>query len=341
MSVRLFALSIAISALPVPALAAPAPIPRALLAISKVDHTLSVIDPSSLKIIGRMPVGADPHEVVASSDGTRAYVSNTGYGAFHQINVLDLDHFKALPSIDTAPLLGPHGMAYVQGKLWFTAQGSQAVARFDPKLGKVDWVMGTGQNTTHMLYVKPDSKALYTTNVDSGTVSLMREVMVQPTVPPTGVLPAGAKPRLDWRQTTVKVGQGAEGFDVTVDGRQLWTATPSGTLSIVDLQTGQTQQQNLHMKGAHRIGISPDGKYVVIASVGSGELLVLDARTRQEVKRINAGRGAAMLMDPVGDRAFIACTPDNKIVIFDFKTLAVSGELDVGGRPDGMAWAVR
>lgn len=317
------------------------PLQRALLAISKVDHTLSVIDPTSLKVIARMPVGADPHEVVASSDGTRAYVSNTGYGAFHEINVLDLDRFRALPSIDTSPLLGPHGMAYVQDKLWFTAQGSQSVARFDPKLGKVDWVMGTGQNTTHMLYVKPDTKALYTTNVDSGTVSLMREVMVQPTVPPTGVLPAGAKQHLDWRQTTVKVGQGAEGFDVTADGRELWTATPSGTLSIIDLESGQLQQKDLNMTGAHRIGISPDGKYAIIASVGTGELLVLDTHTRQEVKRIKAGRGAAMLMDPVGNRAFIACTPDNKIVIFDFKTLKVTGELDVGGRPDGMAWAAR
>lgn len=326
---------------PVLVSAAAQPPQRVLLAISKVDHTLSVVDPDSLKVIARMPVGADPHEVVASSDGTRAYVSNTGYGAFHEINVLDLDRFQALPSIDTAPLLGPHGMANVQDKLWFTAQGSQSVARFDPKLGKIDWVMGTGQNTTHMLYVKTDTKELYTTNVDSGTVSLLREVMVQPTVPPTGVLPAGAKPHLDWRQTTVKVGQGAEGFDVTADGQELWTATPSGTLSVVDLKTAQVQQQDLHMTGAHRIAISPDGKYAVIASVGTGELLVIDTHTREEVKRLKAGRGAAMLVDPVGNRAFIACTPDNKIVIFDFNTLTVSGELDVGGRPDGMAWAIR
>ncbi|QHG65176.1 YncE family protein [Pseudomonas putida] len=330
-----------VATLPLAGIATPEHPARTLLAISKVDHTLCVIDPDTLKVIARLPVGPDPHEVVASADGTRAYVSNTGYGLFHEINVLDLEHLKALPSIDTAPLLGPHGLAYVQDKLWFTAQGSQSVARYDPEAGKVDWVMGTGQNTTHMLYVRPDAKALYTTNVDSGTVSLLREVMVEPTVPPTGVLPAGAKPHLDWRQTPVKVGQGAEGLDVSADGRQLWTATPKGVLSIVDLDTAKVHQQDLHMTGAHRLGISPDGKYVIVASVGTGELLVLDAKTRQEVKRLKAGRGAALLMDPVDNRAFISCTPDNKIVIFDFKTLEVASELDVGGRPDGMAWAVR
>jgi len=53
--------------------------------------------------------------------------------------------------------------------------------------------------------------------------------------------------------------------------------------------------------------------------------------TRQEMNQLKAGLGAAMLVDPVGNRAFIACTPDNKIVIFDFNTLTVSGKLDVGG----------
>ncbi|GAA6132689.1 hypothetical protein NBRC116187_30490 [Halopseudomonas sabulinigri] len=322
-------------------MAAPEPMPRALLAISKVEHTLSVIDPQTLAVVARLPVGPDPHEVVVSSDGARAYVSNTGYGAFHEIDVLDLAHFKVLPAIDTRPLLGPHGLAYVQDKLWFTAQGTQAVARFDPQRGEVDWMLGTGQNTTHVIYVSPDAKAVYTTNVDSGTVSLMREVMVQPTVPPTGVLPAGARPRLDWRQTLVTVGQGAEGFDVSPDGRELWTATPAGTLSVVDLASAEVLQEDLHLQGAHRVGITPDGKYVLIASVGTGELVVLDRRTRQEVKRLTVGRGASLRMDPVGERVFIACTPDNFIAVFDLNTLAVSAHLDIGGRPDGMAWATR
>lgn len=237
--------------------------------------------------------------------------------------------------------LGLLVLAYVQNKLWFTAQYAQAVARFDPSLGKVYWMMGTGQNTTHMIHVSPDARSVYTTNVDSGTVSLMREVMVQPTVPPTGVLPAWAKPHLGWRQTLVAVGQGAEGFDVSADGRQLWAATPAGTLSVIDLASSAVTQQDLHLKGAHRVGITPNGKHVLVESVGTGELVVLDRKTRQEVKRLKVGRGASLLMDPVSNRAFIACTPDNTNVVFDLSTLTVTGHLDVGGRPDGMAWMTR
>ena len=62
----------------------------ALLALSKQDHTLSIVDPSDMHIVATIPVGDDPHELVASSDGKTAYVSNYGFGAFHTLAVIDL-----------------------------------------------------------------------------------------------------------------------------------------------------------------------------------------------------------------------------------------------------------
>ena len=59
-----------------------------LLALSKRDGTLSVVDPSSLKVLARVPVGKDPHEVVASADGKTAYVSNYGGGAYNTLSVV-------------------------------------------------------------------------------------------------------------------------------------------------------------------------------------------------------------------------------------------------------------
>jgi DNA-binding beta-propeller fold protein YncE len=69
---------------------------------------------------------------------------------------------------------------------------------------------------------------------------------------------------------------------------------------------------------------------------------VYDAASRKEIKRILIGHGAAgILMDAIANRAFVACSPDNSIAIVDLKTLEVTGHLDVGGEPDGLAWAVR
>jgi YVTN family beta-propeller protein len=46
-------------------------------------------------------------------------------------------------------------------------------------------------------------------------------------------------------------------------------------------------------------------------------------------------------MDRDGNRAFIACGPDNYVAVLDLKTLEVTGHIDVGGEPDGLAWAIR
>jgi YVTN family beta-propeller protein len=46
-------------------------------------------------------------------------------------------------------------------------------------------------------------------------------------------------------------------------------------------------------------------------------------------------------MDPDGTRAFVACTPDNYIAIIDLKTLELGNHIEVGGNPDGLAWAVQ
>src|SRR5215467_3201558 len=78
-----------------------------LLALSKHDHTVAIVDPSTLKVIFKAPVGNDPHEVIASTDGKTAYVSNYGGGAFNTLAVVDLVSQKALQQIDLGPLRGP------------------------------------------------------------------------------------------------------------------------------------------------------------------------------------------------------------------------------------------
>ncbi len=313
---------------------------RSLLALSKANHTLSIVDPTTLKIIARIPVGEDPHELIASTDGKNAYVCIYGGGSLHEINVIDLVAQKPLTNIDTRPLFGPHDITFVDGKAWFTAEGSKAVGRYDPATGKLDWSMGTGQDRTHMIYVSADAKKIYTTNVSSGTVSILINTLIQP----GQFAPPNARPREEWMQTVVPTARGSEGFDVSSDGKKLWTASSEeGTITIIDLAAKKQEAKiDAKVNGANRVKFTPDGKEVFISSLQSGELTIYDATTRKEIKRLKLGKGAAgILMDPVGGRAFVACSADNYIAIIDLKTLEVTSHLDVGGVPDGLAWAVR
>jgi len=310
---------------------------RSLLALSKANHTLSIVDPATLKILATIPVGQDPHEVVASTDGKTAYVCIYGGGSFYEINIIDLVAQKPLRNIDTRPLYGPHDIAFVNGKAWFTAEGSKSVGRYDPATDKLDWSMGTGENRTHMIYLTPDAKRIYTTNVSSGTVSILVDTLIK-------VGPPNAKPREDWAQTIVPTARGSEGFDVSPDGKELWTASSEdGTISIIDLDAKKLLTKiDAKVNGANRLKFTPDGKLAFITSLQSGELTIYDTKSHKEVKRLKVGKGAAgILMDPLASRAFVACSPDNYIAIVNLKTLEVTGKLEVGGVPDGMAWAVQ
>jgi len=328
-----------------------------LLVLSKSGQTLAIVDPSTLKAITRIPVGNDPHEVIASTDGRTAYASNYGGGAYNTLAVVDLVAQKALPSVDLGALRGPHGLDFVGGKVWFTAEAAKAIGSYDPATQKIDWILGTGQNRTHMIYVWPDLKRMVTTNVSSGTVSIIEKTVGggpagPPPGPPNG--PAGKSgppprgpmgaPGGDWNETVVKVGKGSEGFDVSPDGKEIWVANAGdGTVSIIDVSTKSvTQTLAADVKSANRLKFTPDGKLVLISSLGGPDVTVIDSATRKTTKRIPVGHGAAgILMQPDGSRAFVACTPDSYVAVIDLHSLTVVGHIDAGENPDGMAWAIR
>jgi YVTN family beta-propeller protein len=322
----------------VAALRGQSPAPGRLLVLAKSDQTLSVVDPATLNVIGRVPSGPDPHEVVASSDGRFAYISNYNGGG-NIITPIDLVAMKALPPIDLGPLRAPHGLAFAGGKLWFTAEGAKAIGSYDPASSKVDWILGTGQNRTHMIFVFDDLKRIVTSNVSSATMTIIEKTAAGGRGGPGGPPPGG--PQADWDETVVPVGRGAEGFDVSPDGKEVWAANAQdGTVSIVDLSTKKvTQTLAAHVDGANRLKFTPDGKLVLVSTLSGTDLTVLSAATRAVVKRIKIGRGAAGIqMQPDGVRAFVACTPDDDVAVIDLKSLEVAGHIDAGRQPDGLAW---
>src|SRR5580704_8466519 len=220
-----------------------------LLVLEKNGTQLDIIDPTTLKIVAKVPAGPDPHEVIASADGRLAYISNYGgaQSSLHTISVIDLIAQKPLPAIDLAPLHGAHGLDFAGGELYFTAETNKVIGRYDPALQKIDWVLGTGQDRTHMIWVGPNLDTIVTSNVNSATISIIEQISVPIGGPPPGAPPpAGGTPmsggpsmiggvQKTWEVTNVPVGRGSEGFDVSPDGKEIWTAAAQdATVSIID-----------------------------------------------------------------------------------------------------------
>jgi YVTN family beta-propeller protein len=299
---------------------------QTLLVLNK-EGSVAIVDPATQKVLGRAPTGEGPHEVVATSDGKLAVVSNYGSGQMpgRTLSVIDIASRKELYRVDLTPLSRPHGLFSVDGKVYFTAEGSKAIGRYDPSANRVDWLIGTGQDGTHMVSMSKDHNMIFTSNIGSGTVSIFERV--------------GSSQ--DWRHTVVRVGQGPEGFDVSPDGKELWAANSGdGTVSIVNIAGKKVVQTfPVGAKRSNPLKFTPDGRRVLISDLTNGDLIVVDSAARKDIKHLNLGRSiAGVLVAPDGSRAYVAATNDNYIAVVDLKTLEVTGRISTGNGPDGMDW---
>lgn len=316
----------------------------ALLVVTKQSHALAIVDAATLQVLSHIPIGEDPHEVTVGPDGKTAYVSDYGEGTLHTLAVVDLVGQKPLPSIDLTPLRGAHGLTLHDQTLWFTAEGSKALGTLNPATGRVETVLGTGQDKTHLVWVSRDGLKVVASNAGSGTMSVFDRTEVKPVTVPGAPPPPAAYAAPGWRHTLIPVGKAAEGFAVSPDERELWVGNEDGTIAIIDLAAEKVEASlAADVRGANRLKFTPDGVLLLVTTHTGKDLVAIDAHTREVVRRIAIEqRGASGIqVQPDGSRAFIACPRDHYVAVVDLHRLAMVGKIDAGREPDGLAWWAR
>ena len=321
-----------------------------LIVLNKQANTAAIVDPVALKLVATVPTGEGPHEAVVTGDGRIAIVAN--YGAQtpgNSLSLIDIDSAKELRRIDLGALRRPHGMQLVNDpngdKVYFTSETSRTVARFDVKTEKVDWVMGTGGTSTHMVAVAPDGKRLYTTNIGSNDVTFIR-LDAPPSRPNIAQISVGAQP---------------EAIDISPDGREVWIGqNADGGISVIDSATNTVKDSFKVGALPIRLKFSPDGKTVLVSDPrggsasasdannltaiqargpNSGEVVVIDVATRKVTKRIPVrGVPLGVQFAPDGKRAYVSRTLVKQVDVIDMQTLNVVGSIETGDGPDGLAW---
>ncbi|MGO9257497.1 MAG: YncE family protein [Bryobacteraceae bacterium] len=250
------------------------------------------------------------------ADGQLAFVANYGGSTpGNSISVIGLAARKELRRVDLGSLRRPHGLAFAGGKLYFTAEVNKLIGRHDPAANRIDWLLGTGQSTTHMIMVSPDLTRIYTTNIGSDSINIEA---------------AGDQ---NWNETAIPVGKGPEGFDVSPDGKQLWAAhSRDGGVSVIDIHTQRVVRTfSVETRRSNRLKFTPDGRLVLISDLDAGELLVLERDTCKELKRMNLGHNpAGILITPDSARAYVAVTGDNEVAEIDLKTQDLAGRIKTG-----------
>jgi len=305
----------------------------ALVVLNKDANELAIVDPETLKVVGRVPTGPVPHEVAVSEDGKIAVVTN--YGA-HQdgttLSLIDLDAQREIHRVDLGVGVGPHGVEFYEEKAWFTAEGGHLIGRYDPKAKRVDHVIPVGRGRTHMLVVAQDGKTIYASNITEDMVTFWDAGKMRGFNETLGVRNGDG---------VIAVGKGPEGIDISPDGKEVWAANSGdGTVSIIDTATKKViETVDVKTKRSNRLKFAPDGKLVLISDLGAGDLVVLEAATRKEVTRIHLGKSVeGILVQPHGWRAYVAVSGDDRVAVVDLKALEeemARGKVVVEKMPDG------
>jgi YVTN family beta-propeller protein len=292
--------------------------------VNRADDTVSFID-SETGDTKTLPTGKGAHEAAAC--GTRVVVSNYGnaQGLGHSLSVYDVASRTLQSTIETAPLMRPHGMLCDATTLFFTSETSLAIGRVRFDSGKVDLVVGHGQKTGHMVAGRLEPLQLFTGNIVANTISRIKPAQ-----------PGG------WDVMSVAVGKSPEGIDASPDGSQVWAANRAdNSISVVDVASGKVTGTLTTTAFIYRLRFTPDGKYVLATQPESGAVLVFDASTRALVKTLEIGGApVAVAVHPSQpSRAFIVASQAKQVVEVDLATFQIGRKYPIGGNADGIAIA--
>jgi DNA-binding beta-propeller fold protein YncE len=319
---------------------------------------LAIVDPVSGRVVARIPTGIESHEVAVTPDGKLAVVTNTGpySDPGHTLSVIDLKAQKEIRRVDLGALPNPHGLVWRDGKFYFTAEGAKLIARYDPAKDAIDWMMGIGQDSIHMLVFSKDGKKIFTANRGSASVAVVSPSAGGgpgggpggrgpggpgggPGGPGGGQVERGGPGRGPGArgQVIIPVAQGPEGIDITPDGTQVWVGC-RGAISIIDVASNQVVGTiDTGTGGINRIKFTTDGKRALATHMGP--LIILDVASRKEIKRVDTGGGgSSILITPDGSQAYIGMTGADKVAALDLGKLEVVSEIKTGDGPDGMDW---
>ncbi|MEJ2084645.1 MAG: cytochrome D1 domain-containing protein, partial [Acidobacteriota bacterium] len=300
-----------------------------LVVLNKAEATASLIDLDTGDVVATIATGVGPHEAATSPDGR--FVLSSNYGTREEpgssLTLIDVPAAQAIRTIDLGEYRRPHGVQWLpDGKrALVTAEEDKTVLVVDVEAAQVVGAMATDQEISHMLAIAPDGSRAFVANIGSGSVTVLDLVQAE-------------------RIATLETGEGAEGIAITPDGAEVWvTNRAADTISVVDAQSLEIESTLVSEAFPIRAQVTPDGKYVLISNARSAELAVFEAKSKKEVRRISMQKGSVdregklfgdqfgdssipigILMDPSGERAWVALAGSDLIAEIDIGTWSVT-----------------
>jgi DNA-binding beta-propeller fold protein YncE len=302
-----------------------------LLVVNQGDFTLSLIDPDGGQELAKIHThGIHAHEVAVSADGRLAYLpiyGNSVVGApgtdGRTIEVVDLGKRSVVDTIELNSPTRPHCAKFgPDGMLYVSAELEQAVDIVDPQARKVVGSVPTGEPQSHMFVISHDGKRAYTSNVSTGTVSVL-DLAARKTI------------------KVISVAKSDQRISISNDDRYVFTADQDQPrLAVIDTAKNEVTQWIALPGIGYGTAATRDGRWLLVTLSKLNQVAVVDLAQMKVVKTIDvAPDPVQILMRPDRPLAYVSCSAKGKVAVVDLKTWEVSQTLTAGPGADGLGWA--
>jgi DNA-binding beta-propeller fold protein YncE len=298
-----------------------------VIVTNKTPSTATIIDVASGRTLATLPTGNGPHEIVISSDGRLAVVSDYSGQPGRTLTVIDVPALRVVRTIDLGQYNRPHGMVFLPGDsvVIVTSEASGNVVLVNVVAGTISKAIPTQGRGSHMVGVTRDATHAYTGNMQSNTVS-----------------------QIDLRAGTVTktwpVPNTPEAINVTPDGKEVWVGSnATAKVSVIDVESGTVTTVAEGTQWPYRVLFAPDVKTVMLPDMGGETLRFLDRSTKRELGRLSftGGGPQGITITPDGRYVLQSLSKQARVAVIDLNTRAVVGYLSAGETPDGVVYTRR
>lgn len=263
---------------------------------------VSVIDATSFRKIGSIPVGQGPHNVQVSPDGKWVWVTNNG------------DPAKAAVTMPAEKMSkAEHGAMAGAGAVWAIDAATDAVVAKVP----------VGMHPAHVV-VASDGRTAYITNGGDNTVSVL-DTAAQRVI---GAIPVGASPH------GIRISP--DGKQVWVANLK------GGTVSVIDAESRKQVAQITAGKGPAQVGFTPDGRFGFVSLSGENKVAVIDPVRRKVVRKIAVGTVPIQLHATPDNKLLLVANqgtpkkPGTTVSVIELASMKVASTIETGAGAHGV-----
>ncbi|TXT37162.1 MAG: hypothetical protein FD135_3812 [Comamonadaceae bacterium] len=282
--------------------------------LNSLDANVSVIDPVSWTELKRIPTGKEPHHLYLTPDEKSLIIANALGDS-----LLFVDPKTAAVQRTVTGILDPYQLRFSPDMKWFVTVANRLnhvdIYTWDGSNITLTKRIPTGKTPSHV-WIDSTSRTAYASMQDSSElVAIDLPTQILKWRIPTGSLPAdvfgtpddkfllvgltggdgveiydvtGAAPKL---VKLLKTGQGAHSFRGAGDKHHVFVSNRvANTISKIDYKNMTVVESYPAPSGPDDMDLSPDGRFIYVASRWAKKLTVIDTQSRTVVRQVNVGK---------------------------------------------------